>query len=54
MIALRTLCRFIPCDEVSFILGGWENHELKTNGHDRFSKTYVVSEEKLEDIKCNS
>lgn len=49
-IAIRTLCRFIPFDGLSFICGGWENHELKSNWHDRFSNTYVISEKKYNNI----
>lgn len=47
-IAIRTLCRLVPFEAWSFVLGGWENHELKFHWHDRFSKTYVVFEDGLE------
>ena len=38
-IGLRTLCRFIPLDALSFLWGG--------NWHDSISGTYVVSDNKL-------
>lgn len=38
-IGLRTLCRFIPFDELSFLWGG--------NWHDYISGTYVVCDSKL-------
>lgn len=38
-IGLRTLCRFIPLDALSFLWGG--------NWHDNISGTYVVSDNKL-------
>ena len=47
-IFIRTICRLIPFDGLSFIIGGWFNHELKSNWHDRFSDTYVVYEKKLQ------
>lgn len=42
-IGLRTLCRFIPFDILSFLWGG--------NWHDNISGTYVVSDNKLEKFK---
>lgn len=41
-IALRTICRFIPFDALSFLWGG--------NWHDSLSGTYVVSDKKLKDF----
>ena len=47
-IALRTLCRFVPYESVSFLFGGWrKDHTLSGNWHDKWSKTYVVSEKKI-------
>lgn len=48
-ILVRTCCRFIPLDAISFIDGGFLNHELKSNWHDRFSETFVVRECELEE-----
>lgn len=42
-IGLRTLCRFIPFDILSFLWGG--------NWHDNISGTYVVSDKKLKKFK---
>lgn len=42
-IGLRTLCRFIPFDMLSFLLGG--------NWHDNISGTYVVSDNELKKFK---
>ena len=45
-LLLRTLCRFIPFDAFSFLLGsGWsKDGRLHGNWHDQLSETYVVSE----------
>lgn len=42
-IGLRTLCRFIPFDGLSFLWGG--------NWHDNISGTYVVCDSKLKHFK---
>lgn len=42
-ILIRTLCRFIPFDAISYIMG-W-------NWHDSLSKTYVVHDDKLKKFK---
>ena len=42
-ILIRTLCRFIPFDAISYIMG-W-------NWHDSLSKTYVVCDDKLKKFK---
>ena len=42
-IGLRTLCRFIPFDILSFLWGG--------NWHDNISGTYVVSDNELKKFK---
>ncbi len=42
-ILIRTLCRFIPLDHISYIMG-W-------NWHDSLSKTYVVHDDKLKKFK---
>ncbi len=42
-IGLRTLCRFIPFDILSFLWGG--------NWHDNISGTYVVSDKELKKFK---
>ena len=49
-IALRTLCRFIPFEEFTFLFGyGWtKTGKLKGNLHDQLSGTYVVSEKKID------
>lgn len=47
-IALRTLYRFVPCEAISFLFGGWRNdHTLSGNWHDKWSKTYVISEKEV-------
>lgn len=44
-IALRTACRFIPFEGLSFIFeSGWRHHTLRGNLHDKMSKTYVVKD----------
>lgn len=44
-IALRTLCRFVPFDNFSFLFGNGWNKEgyLSGNWHDQWSRTYVVN-----------
>lgn len=44
-IALRTLCRFVPFDNFSFLFGnGWDKDGgLGGNWHDQWSHTYVVN-----------
>ena len=42
-IGLRTLCRFIPFDALSFLWDG--------NWHDNISSSYVVSDKKLKQFK---
>ena len=44
-LALRTACRFIPLEGLSFIFeSGWRHHTLIGNLHDKVSKTYVVKD----------
>ena len=48
-LLLRTLCRFIPFEALSFLYGGeWsKDGRLRGNMHDQLSKTYVVSEREI-------
>ena len=42
-ILLRSVCRCIPFDALSFLFGNWKNDgSLSGNWHDSLSKTYVV------------
>ena len=52
-IAIRTLCRFIPFDNISFLFGGnWnDNHQVSGNWHDAFSQTYVVKDKDWQEYK---
>lgn len=51
-IAIRTLCRFIPFEFISFAFGHWRsNHRLSGNWHDSISKTYVVNDKLLKEYK---
>lgn len=52
-IAIRTLCRLIPFDNISFLFGGnWnDNHQVSGNWHDAFSQTYVVTIKDLQEYK---
>lgn len=54
-IALRSLCRLIPFDPLSFLFGNeWTKEgKLKGNWHDQLSGTYVVSERKIALDKSN-
>lgn len=45
-ISIRTLCRFIPLDPISFCFCGWNS----ACWHDSLSKTYTVRREKLEEM----
>ena len=50
-IASRTLCRFIPFDNFSFLLGnGWDRDGyFGGNWHDQLSNTYVVNMKEVEE-----
>ena len=51
-IAIRTLCRFIPFEAISFISAYWlSDHTLFGNWHDSISKTYVVNDKLLKEYK---
>lgn len=47
-ILIRTLCRFIPFDNISFLFSGWAGGTLRGAWHDRISGTYVVETRLLE------
>ena len=48
-LLLRTICRFIPFDSFSFLLGGfWHDGRLRGAWHDKLSGTYVVEIRLLE------
>ena len=54
-LLLRTLCRFIPFEALSFLFGNeWsKDGRLKGNLHDQLSKTYVVSEKRIASDKSD-
>lgn len=54
-LLLRTICRFIPFDAFSFLLGGqWVDGRLRGAWHDKLSGTYVVEARLLEMWKSGS
>lgn len=51
---IRSLCRLIPFDNISFLFGAWSHGSLFGSWHDKLSGTYVVDEALLEEWKAGN
>lgn len=53
-LALRSLCRLIPFDNLSYLFFFWSGRKLWGAWHDQISGTYVVDEALLEEWKAGN